>query len=102
MPSAPPPGFERASPMPNAKTRVTTRAARPTRSVQGQSLKRQTFRVLSDAARAATGRFARLPEAHPRRLAQARAPLAPAHEARFARLAQVQGLDLPRRGAKSA
>jgi hypothetical protein len=51
-----------------------------------------------------------LPETHQRRQAyedarrraQARAPVAPAHEARFAPLAQVFGLDGSRREAKSA
>jgi hypothetical protein len=46
-----------------------------------ESLKRQTLLVLSD---------------------EARAPIAPGYEPRSARLAQVLGLDEPRRVAKSA
>ena len=96
--------------MPNAKTKVKTRAARPTLSVLKESLKRHTFPVLSDQARAAAGQGALLPEAHRHlqayeltcRLAQARARMAPGHEPRFAHLAQVLGLDEPRRVAKSA
>jgi hypothetical protein len=110
MPGAAPPESERASPMPNANTKVKTRAARPTLSVLKKSLKPQTLLALSDEARAAAGQGALLPEAHQRlqayelacRLAQARAPIAPGHEPRFARLAQVLGLDEPRRVAKSA
>ena len=67
--------------MPNANTKVKIRAARPTLSVLKESLKRQIFLVLSD---------------------QARARMAPGHEPRFAHLAQVHGLDEPRRVAKSA
>jgi hypothetical protein len=78
MRSAAPPGYERASPMPNANTKAKTRAARPTLSVPKESLKRQTFLLLSD---------------------QARTPMAPGHEPRFARWAQVLCLDEPRREA---
>ena len=96
--------------MPNANTKVKTRAARPTLSVLKESLKRQTLLVVSDQARAAAGQRALLPEAHQRlrayepahRLAQARGRITPAHEARFLRLAQVLGLDEPRHEAKSA
>ncbi len=96
--------------MPNAHTKVKTRAARPTLSVLKESLKRQTLLVLSDQARAAAGQCALLPEVHQRlqtyelarRLAQARALIAPGYEPRGARLAQVLGLDEPRRVAKSA
>jgi hypothetical protein len=85
-------------------------AARPTLAQLKEALKRQTFLVLLDEERAAVGLGALLPEMHQRRqayelarrLAQARGTIGPAHEARFARLAQVLGLDLPLREAKSA
>ena len=78
--------------MPNAKTKVKTRAARPTLSVLKESLKRHTFPVRSDEARAAAGQGALLPEAQRCRQAYERAR----------RLAPTLGLDAPRREAKSA
>ena len=82
------PGFERASPMPNANTKVKTRAARPTLSVLKESLKRQTFLVLSDEARAAAGQGALLPKRISAAGLRTRAPLRArrpgAHERRLA------------------
>jgi hypothetical protein len=85
-------------------------ATRPSLVALRDSLKRQTFLVLLNEARAADGLAALLPELHQRRqayelarrLARTRGVIGPAHEARFARLAQALGLDTPLREAKSA
>jgi pimeloyl-ACP methyl ester carboxylesterase len=78
-------------------------ATRPTLAQLKQSLKRQSFLILVDEARAAAGLTALLPTLHERRqayelarrLARTRGSIAPAHEARFAHLAHVLGLDKP-------
>ena len=85
-------------------------ATRPTLAALKDSLKRQTFLVLLNEARAAAGLATLLPEMHQRRqayelarrLASTRGVIGRAHEARFARLARALGLDTPLREAKSA